>query len=90
METLKVILTGICILAALGEFTHSRWLTKNFCTCGECKKSSSLKPFNRIVGISTIITLVLMAVPSMVPLTFYAGWKFQTFIQNAVARKLLA
>ena len=87
---LKLLLMGICLFAATAEFLHNRWLTKNFCTCGECWKASAMGPFNRIVGTSAIVTLLLAAVPTPIPLVFYAGFKFQTFVSNRIARKQLA
>jgi hypothetical protein len=90
LMALKLILGAICLLAALAEFSHNRWITKNFCTCGECKKASQLKPFNRIVGTAAIVTIILAAIPSSIPLVFYAGFKFQTFVSNWTARKMLA
>jgi len=87
---LKLILGAICLLAALLEFNHSRWIAKNFCTCGECVKRSQLGPFNRVVGITAIITILLAAIPSNLPLVFYSGFKFAGFVSNRVARKMLA
>lgn len=87
---LKAILAGICLLAALSEFRHNRWLTREFCTCGECKKASPMGSFNRIVGTSAIVTLLLAAIPTPIPLVFFAGFKFQTFVSNRMARKQLA
>jgi len=87
---LKLILGAICVLAGLLEFNHSRWVTKNLCTCGECAKASQLGPFNRMVGITAIIAMMLIAIPSPLPICFFAGFKFAGFVSNRIARRVLA
>lgn len=85
----RLVLVLMCFGAGVYDYFNSKHLMTKYGT--EEQKASFAKNnmFNAIAGPTVFVALLISALPTLIPLAFYAGMKVQAFYTQRTARVIL-